>query len=144
MIYEALSVMYYLSGASEGAARRPSTMVEFGGNKTIDRRGFLKGSAWLATAVAGVALARPVLAQSQDPAKTDDDTKKDEKKPEQGSEQGKKDAPAKQGEQAKNADPDKLLDKNGVEYRVCERCGGNMYKEGATWTCEQCGFTYTE
>ena len=36
------------------------------------------------------------------------------------------------------------VDANGVEYRVCERCGGNMYKEGNTWTCEQCGLSYTE
>ena len=37
-----------------------------------------------------------------------------------------------------------LLDKDGREYRVCDMCGGNMYKQENTWTCEQCGFSYEE
>ena len=37
-----------------------------------------------------------------------------------------------------------LLDKDGREYRVCDMCGGNMYKQEKTWTCEQCGFSYEE
>jgi len=23
-------------------------------------------------------------------------------------------------------------------------CGGNMYKQDNTWTCEQCGYSYEE
>jgi hypothetical protein len=125
--------------------------------KAIDRGGFLKGSAVFAAAAAGVALAGSVT-RAQEPAKTPDKTdekKPEEKKPEEKDKaeekkpaepsggQARNEAPAKTGEQAKN-DPNKLLDKDGREYRVCDRCGGNMYKEGNTWTCEQCGFSYAE
>jgi ribosomal protein S27AE len=126
-----------------------------GGDKTIDRRGFLRGSALLAAAAVGVTVARPVFAGQQEPGKTTDPAdekkkqeekekeKEGEKKPEdQAGSQAKKETPT-TGEQAKN-DPNRLVDKDGREYRVCERCGGNMYKEGNTWTCEQCGFTYVE
>ena len=46
----------------------------------------------------------------------------------------------------KKAEPakKKLLDSQGREYRVCDMCGGNMYKAENTWTCEQCGFSYEE
>ena len=125
-------------------------MVELTGNdKAVDRRGFLKGSALFAAAAIGVSVAGSAFASPQEPAKKDSDEKEKEKTEEEkkaaekAGEQAKKDAPAKQGEQAKK-DSDKLLDKDGREYRVCERCGGNMYKEGNAWTCEQCGFTYTE
>ena len=109
-----------------------------------NRRGFLKGSALLAAAV-GLSVAAPAFAQDpQKPsAPPEDEQKKDEQKDEQ-----KKKEPA--GEQAKKQDPaakedpNKLVDKNGREYRICERCGGNMYKEGNTWTCEQCGLSYVE
>ena len=56
----------------------------------------------------------------------------------------KKEEPKKEGETAEKKDPNKLYDKAGREYRVCERCGGNMYREEKTWTCEQCGLSYTE
>ena len=98
---------------------------ETGDRVRIDRRGFLKGSALFAAAL-GLAAAVPAAAQSQDPAPTPT-----EKAPEQ--EPKKEDAPKKP-----------LLDKNGREYRVCDMCGGNMYKTDKTWTCEQCGFTYDE
>jgi anaerobic selenocysteine-containing dehydrogenase len=94
--------------------------------KQLDRRGFLKGSA-LYAAAAGLAMARPVAAQEQAPA---------DKKPEE----PKQDEPAEKtpDEKKKNA----LVDKDGREYRVCDMCGGNMYLEGNTWTCDQCGFSY--
>jgi hypothetical protein len=37
-----------------------------------------------------------------------------------------------------------LLDRDGREYRVCDVCGSNMYKQEDTWTCEQCGYSYVE
>ena len=131
-------------------------MVELTGkDKAIDRRGFLKGSALFAAAAVGVGMAGSAFASPQDPAKKDekpsDEKDKDKEKEKAGEqkageksgEQTKKDTPAKQGEQART-DPNKLVDKDGREYRICERCGGNMYKEGNTWTCEQCGFSYVE
>jgi ribosomal protein S27AE len=119
------------------------TMAEFTGNgKALDRRGFLKGSALFAAAV-GMSIAAPALAQEPQnrPAVPDDEQKKPE---EPAPDSAKKDGPAKTGDSAQKEDPNRLVDKSGREYRVCERCGGNMYKEGNTWTCEQCGLSYTE
>ena len=112
----------------------------------MDRRGFLKGSALFAAAV-GLSVAAPAFAQDpqnkpaappEDPQKPAEEQKDGEKKKEPAGDQARKQDPA-----AKE-DPNKLVDKNGREYRICERCGGNMYKEGNTWTCEQCGLSYVE
>ena len=27
---------------------------------------------------------------------------------------------------------------------VCPQCGNNMYLQERTWTCENCGYSYTE
>ena len=92
--------------------------------KMLDRRGFLKGSALFAAAL-GLAAAVPAAAQEQvKPAPAEPEKKEEPKK----DESGKK----------------KLVDKDGREYRICDMCGGNMYKQEKTWTCEQCGFSYEE
>ena len=90
-----------------------------------DRRAFLKGSALFAAAFA-LAAASPAAAQQAPQTQPAPDEKKDE-------------AP-------KDETPKKkvLLDKDGREYRVCDMCGGNMYKQDKTWTCEQCGYSYEE
>ena len=116
-------------------------MPQFNGDeKMLGRRGFLKGSALFAAAAVGLSVA-PAFAQEQNkPA-----APRDEKPAEPTGEQPKKGEPPKKDEPAtKKEDPNKLVDKNGREYRICERCGGNMYKEGNTWTCEQCGLSYVE
>lgn len=96
-----------------------------GDERPLDRRGFLKGSALFAAALA-VTAAVPVPASAQDaPAPS----------------------PEKKDETPKTEEPPKhkpLLDKDGREYRVCDMCGGNMYKDGKIWTCEQCGYSYEE
>ena len=89
--------------------------------KVLNRRGFLKGSALFAVAAVG-ALAIPAAAQEPKPAE-------------------KKEPEPKKDEQPKKKE---LVDKNGREYRICDMCGGNMYKADNTWTCEQCGFSYSE
>ena len=112
-------------------------MAEFtGGGKAMDRRGFLKGSALFAAAAVGLSVAAPVFAQEQSKPAVPEDEQKKPAEPQ--GDQAKKEEPA-----AKE-DPNKLVDKDGREYRVCERCGGNMYKEADTWTCEQCGLSYVE
>ena len=123
-------------------------MAEFT-EKKFDRRGFLKGSTLFAAAALGVAASMtPVFAQ--DPAapqsKPEDAKKKEDEKKDSGDGKDAKEQPKQPAGQqaAQQQDPNKLYDKNGREYRVCERCGGNMYKEGNTWTCEQCGLSYTE
>lgn len=114
--------------------------------KSVGRRGFLKGSALFAAAV-GLSAAAPAFAQDQEqktPAVPEEE--KDKAKAPAGEQAKKEEQPPASGSNAPAAkeDPNKLVDANGVEYRICERCGGNMYKEGNTWTCEQCGFSYTE
>ena len=93
----------------------------------VSRRGFLKGTATVAAAI-GVAVL-PVSAQQQEP-------------PADGAQKGE----AQDKTKADPAQPEKkkLVDKNGREYRICDMCGGNMYKQETTWTCEQCGFSYEE
>jgi hypothetical protein len=98
----------------------------------------LKGSALFAAAAFGVA-AGVTPAFAQDPAAK---PAEEQKKPE--GEAAKEQPKPADGPTAEKKDPNKLYDKAGVEYRVCERCGGNMYKEEKTWTCEQCGLSYTE
>ena len=90
-----------------------------------DRRAFLKGSALFAAAFA-LAAAAPASAQQAQPQPAPAEDTKDE-------------AP-------KDETPKKkvLLDKDGREYRVCDMCGANMYKQDKTWTCEQCGYSYEE
>lgn len=91
--------------------------------RTLDRRGFLKGSALFAAVLSAAAV--PAFAQEpQTPAPED--------------------KPADKTEQPPTAKRKPLLDKNGREYRVCDMCGGNMYKQDNTWTCEQCGYSYEE
>jgi ribosomal protein S27AE len=89
-------------------------------NGKVSRRGFLRGSALFAAAV-GLAQALP--AQAQEPQKPTPDPG-----------EHKQEKPAEK----------KLLDKDGREYRICDMCGGNMYKHEKTWTCEVCGYTYDE
>ena len=36
------------------------------------------------------------------------------------------------------------IDADGNEYRECPQCGHNMYRQGRTWTCENCGYSYIE
>ena len=38
----------------------------------------------------------------------------------------------------------KFYDREGVEVRECPECGHNMYQQGRTWTCENCGYSYIE
>ena len=104
----------------------------------LDRRSFLRGSSLATAALLGVAAASPLIAfaQEQDPQrdrKTDDHDKKDEPKDKE------KDA-------SESDDPTKVtrLDADGNEYRECPQCGSNMYRQGRTWTCENCGYSYIE
>jgi anaerobic selenocysteine-containing dehydrogenase len=99
---------------------------ETGDVKLLDRRGFLKGSALFAAALA-LSAATPAAAQAPQNPPVPTEEKKEE--------EPKKDEPPKKKP---------LVDKDGREYRVCDMCGGNMYKEEKTWTCEQCGYSYEE
>ena len=104
--------------------------------KPVDRRSFLRGSALFAAAL-GVSVATSAFAQEQEPKpKPEDEKKKPEgkKKPE---EDKKDDLPP-------GTDTETKIDADGREYRVCPQCAANMYKQGRTWTCENCGYSYVE
>ena len=104
----------------------------------LDRRSFLRGSGVVAATLLGVAAASPLIAfaQANEPPpadKKDEPRKNDEKK------DGEKDA-------AEDEDRTKVtkVDADGNEYRECPQCGSNMYRQGRTWTCENCGYSYIE
>lgn len=92
----------------------------------VDRRGFLRSSGLFAAA-GWLLTSRPMAAQTP------------QEKPAPEGDAPPADAPAKD-EPARTA----LLDRDGREYRVCDVCGSNMYKQKDTWTCEQCGYSYVE
>jgi rubredoxin len=105
----------------------------------LDRRTFLRGSSLATAALLGVAAASPLIAFAQEPQKTqrdknaDEHDKKDEPKA--------KDKDASESEESTSATK---LDADGNEYRECPQCGSNMYRQGRTWTCENCGYSYIE
>jgi rubredoxin len=102
--------------------------------KPVDRRSFLRGSALFAAAL-GVGVATSAFAQEQQP-KPKPENEKDEKKDEKKGEK-KEDVPP-------GTDTETKIDADGREYRVCPQCAANMYKQGRTWTCENCGYSYVE
>src|SRR4051794_10995290 len=100
--------------------------------RKLNRRSFLRGSGLAAMALAGTAaLPRAVFAQDQQPSDKPDD----------------KGGEKKDSEKKDNLDDEyKIIhkDERGRDYRVCPQCGNNMYLQERTWTCENCGFSYTE
>ena len=105
----------------------------------LDRRSFLRGSGLAAAALLGVAAASPLVAFAQTQETAQPASKKDEP--------DEKDQPKdKQKDAADDEDPTKVtkLDADGNEYRQCPECGSNMYRQGRTWTCENCGYSYIE
>jgi len=104
--------------------------------KRLDRRSFLRGSSLATAALLGVAAASPLIAFAQEPQRTDkktDEPKKDEPKDKE-----------KDSNESEESTRTTKVDADGNEYRECPQCGSNMYRQGRTWTCENCGFTYTE
>ena len=102
--------------------------------KPVDRRSFLRGSALFAAAL-GVSVATSAFAQEQQEPqpqqKPEDEKDKDKKKDEK-------------NDPAPGTDTETKIDADGREYRVCPQCAANMYKQGRTWTCENCGYSYVE
>jgi ribosomal protein S27AE len=107
----------------------------------LDRRSFLRGSSLGVAALLGVAAASPlvVFAQSQDKPQADDKKKTDEKKDPDDPNAGEKPEPIRvEGKDGR------FYDREGIEVRECPECGHNMYQQGRTWTCENCGYSYIE
>ena len=102
--------------------------------KPVDRRSFLRGSALFAAAL-GVSVATSAFAQEQQPKPKPEDEKKPDDEKKDG--EKKEDLPP-------GTDTETKIDADGREYRVCPQCAANMYKQGRTWTCENCGYSYVE
>jgi len=105
----------------------------------VDRRGFLRGSALVAATLVGLAAASPIIAfaQTQDKLPPADDKKKDDAKKDRDDDNDSKPY------RVEGSDG-KFYDRQGVEVRECPECGHNMYQQGRTWTCENCGYSYVE
>jgi rubredoxin len=119
----------------------------------LDRRGFLRGSALAAGAVVGIAAVSPLIGYAQEPEQRLDENKHSDDKDKKGDKDKKDDktkepaGPAEPGEPGEPGESDKSetkLDAEGREYRSCPQCGYNMYRQGRTWTCENCGYSYVE
>ena len=112
----------------------------------LDRRSFLRGSSLGVAALLGVAAASPLVIFAQEPhnrtapgdQKQTDDKTHPERDPSKTDEKPEPKAPRVEGKDGKLYDPD------GVEVRECPECGHNMYQQGRTWTCENCGYSYVE
>lgn len=100
----------------------------------LDRRSFLRGSSLFAVAL-GLSVVSPLTAFAQEQEK-----KKDEKKKE---EPPQADDPFAEEEKLKG-EQDTRRDAQGREVRTCPQCGADMYRQGRTWTCENCGYSYVE
>lgn len=49
-------------------------------------------------------------------------------------------------EEQEELDYDALFaeDSGDEDTRACPQCGALMYRQGRTWTCENCGYSYVE
>ncbi len=113
--------------------------------KRVDRRGFLLGSGLAAAAVLGIAAVSPLIGYAQEQERKPDENKKAPGKNEKNEKDDKrKDEPAPDEKGETDEKNETRLDAEGREYRSCPQCGSNMYRQGRTWTCENCGYSYVE
>ncbi len=100
--------------------------------KKLNRRSFLRGSGLAVAAFAGVAAMSSLKGFAQQQRQQQEGDKKDDSR--------KKDDSTDGSEQKQ----EERVDAQGREYRSCPQCGFNMYRQGRTWTCENCGYSYVE
>ena len=110
----------------------------------LDRRSFLRGYGVGVAALLGVAASSPLIVFAQEPQ---DKKKADPDKKEQGGDRPDTDKvddkPESKVYRVEGRDG-KFYDREGIEVRECPECGHNMYQQGRTWTCENCGYSYIE
>ena len=97
----------------------------------LTRRSFLKAAGLAVAGITGASvLSRSAWAQEEE--KKPEEDEKEETKPE---------------EPEKEENYDDLFEENESgeeETRACPQCGALMYRQGRTWTCENCGYSYVE
>ena len=118
----------------------------------VDRRSFLRGSGLAAAALAGVT-AFPFIASAQDPAKPEE-TKKEEKKEEkkdekaEGKERRQERRQERRGEGREEGAriPSRSRKKTSRAATIASArsAATTCTKQDRTWTCENCGYSYTE
>ena len=111
----------------------------------LDRRSFLRGS-WIGVAaLLGVAAASPlvVFAQAAEQADRRQEEERRRRQEGPGRAEGRREIRLQAGSRREGKDG-KFYDRDGVEVRECPQCGHNMYQQGRTWTCENCGYSYIE
>ncbi len=88
----------------------------------LNRRAFLRG--------AGLAFAGVVGAASFAAGQQEEEEKKSEE----------------DSDEQEELDYDALFaeDSGDEDTRACPQCGALMYRQGRTWTCENCGYSYVE
>ena len=92
----------------------------------LTRRDLLKGAGLAVAGIVGASV-------FSDSALAQEEKKPEEKKPED----DKKEEP----------NYDDLFENNSSDdedTRACPQCGALMYRQGRTWTCENCGYSYVE
>jgi hypothetical protein len=110
----------------------------------MNRREFLKTAG---LAAASLAVAGAGSAQEKAKEEPKDPSKKAEKKEDQQAptapkdEKEPKNSPSPPGEEEREEawKPD-----GAEETRTCPQCGATMYRQGRTWTCDNCGYSYVE
>jgi predicted RNA-binding Zn-ribbon protein involved in translation (DUF1610 family) len=111
--------------------------------RRLDRRSFLRGSGLAAAGFLGVAAASPLVLFAQAQDKQQNEKKKDEKSPDAAKADDNGDEKAEKPYRTEAPDGT-FRDRDGVVVRECPECGHNMYQQGRTWTCENCGYSYVE
>jgi ribosomal protein S27AE len=104
----------------------------------LTRRDFLKGAGLAAAGAVGASfLSRPGWAQQEEDEKDQKEQKPDERPKDE----------AKPEDPPEEPNYDDLFENNETgeeETRACPQCGALMYRQGRTWTCENCGYSYVE
>ena len=89
----------------------------------LNRRAFLRGAGLAFAGVVGAASFAAAAGQEEEEKESKEDS-----------------------EEQEELDYDALFaeDPGDEDTRACPQCGALMYRQGRTWTCENCGYSYVE
>ena len=109
----------------------------------LTRRSFLKAAGLAVAGITGSSvLSSSAWAQEQKPEEPEEPKEKAPEEPTDPEDKKDKDEP----KDEPNYD-DLFEEKDSEEEeetRACPQCGALMYRQGRTWTCENCGYSYVE
>jgi len=102
----------------------------------LTRRAFLKAAGLAAAGFGASFAATPGWAQDPTRGKRKRDEERDRQDPPEGDEDA--------SDESEQEDRDLGDEPVAEETRACPQCGDFMYKQGDTWTCDTCGYSYVE